>query len=126
MLATTAENDPSGFAATERSWSERIAEDPALEPERLVVIYTAPAEADWTDPATWRLANPALGDFLDIGVLAAECHTAQGNPAAERAFRQYRLNQPQSLVGRAISLSAWDASEYALQGIPYLSLPRFQ
>jgi phage terminase large subunit-like protein len=110
MLATTAENDPTSFAATERSWSERIAEDPDLEPERLVVIYSAPVEADWTAPETWKLANPALGDFLDMRVLAAECHTAQGNPAAERSFRQYRLNQPQTLVGRAIALSAWEAS----------------
>lgn len=110
MLSTTAEADESSFAATERKWSERVAKDPRLEPERLVVIYSADAEADWTQPATWRQANPALGDYLEYRVLAAECHTAQANPVEERAFRQYRLNQPTPKVGRAIDMAAWAAS----------------
>jgi phage terminase large subunit-like protein len=108
MLATTAENDPSGFAATEREWSTRVAADPALDPSRLVVIHSADPDADWTAYDTWAQANPALDDFLDSRVLAAECHAAVQNPAAERSFRQYRLNQPVGLVGRAIALPAWD------------------
>jgi phage terminase large subunit-like protein len=32
------------------------------------------------------------------------------NPAEERAFRQYRLNQPVRAVGRAIDLPTWDRS----------------
>ena len=110
LLATTAESDPVGFAATEREWSERIAEDPELEPERLVVIFRAPDDADWTKPAAWKLSNPALGDFLDERVLASECRTAQRNPAAERSFKQFRLNWPTSKVGRAISMPVWDES----------------
>ena len=82
LLATTAENDPSGFAASEREWSERIAEDPSLEADRLVVLYRPTEDADWTKPATWKQANPALGDFLESRVLASECKTAQRNPAA--------------------------------------------
>jgi phage terminase large subunit-like protein len=42
-------------------------------------------------------------------VLASECRNAQNNPALERSFRQFRLNQPSSAVGRAIALPAWDA-----------------
>ncbi len=110
MLATTAENDPAGFAASEREWSERVLADPALDPERLVVMYRADADDDWTRPATWRKANPALGDFLDLRMLVSECRQAQGNPAAERSFRQFRLNQPANKVGRAIDLAVWDAS----------------
>ena len=110
MLATTAESDPTGFAASEREWSERVAEDPELEPERLVVMYRTAEDADWRKPATWKQANPALGDFLDPRVLAAECRTAQRNPAAERSFRQFRLNQPVSKTGRAIAVPAWDES----------------
>jgi phage terminase large subunit-like protein len=110
MLATTAESDSAGFAASERMWSERVKDDPELEPERLAVIYQAPEDADWTLPSTWRQANPALGDFLDIRTLTAECHAAQGNPVQERAFRQFRLNQPVTAVGRAIAIPIWDAS----------------
>jgi phage terminase large subunit-like protein len=114
MLATTAEADESGFAATERMWSERVAEDQSLEPERLSVIYTAPPEDDWRDPKTWLKANPAMGDFLDTQVLARECHSAQGNPVEERSFRQFRLNQPVRSVGRAINVPSWDASAGSL------------
>jgi phage terminase large subunit-like protein len=116
LLATTAESDPSGFAASEREWSEQVAADPGLEPERLVVLYRAAEDADWTRPATWRQANPALGDFLSQRVLAAECRTAQRNPAAERSFRQFRLNQPVSKIGRAISMPVWEESAGELTG----------
>jgi phage terminase large subunit-like protein len=110
LMATTAENDPVSFAATEREWSEKVLADPGLDPERLVVMHAAPEGADWTRPRTWKIANPALGDFLEFRTLASECRLAVGNPAAERAFRQYRLNEPVARVGRAIDMLAWDAS----------------
>jgi phage terminase large subunit-like protein len=110
MLATTAENDPTGFAAQEREWSAKVLENPELEPERLVVMHTSDPDADWTDPETWKGPNPALGDFLDPEILASECRHAMSNPAAERAFRQYRLNQPVGQIGRAINLGVWDGA----------------
>jgi phage terminase large subunit-like protein len=115
VLATTADNDPGGFAAQERAWSERVIEDPDLDPARLVVLYAAPKDADWTDEATWALANPALGDYLDPRILRGECKKAVANPAEERAFRQYRLNQQTSAIGRAIELAAWDAAPPVLE-----------
>jgi phage terminase large subunit-like protein len=110
MLATTAESDPNGFAAHERAWSEQVTERPDLDPARLVVTYAAPPDADWTDEAVWAQANPALGDFLDRRVLRDEFHRAFANPTEERAFRQFRLNQPVRAIGRAIDLGAWDAA----------------
>lgn len=108
LLATTADNDPAGFAAQERAWSERVAEDPELDRARLVVLHAVPQDADWTDESTWKLANPALDDYLDRRILRAECKKAIANPAEERAFRQYRLNQQQSQAGRAVNLDRWD------------------
>jgi phage terminase large subunit-like protein len=110
MMATTAENDPNSFAAQERSWSERVAEHPELDPSRLVVMFAAPQDADWRSEATWRAANPALGTFLDIRVLRDEAHRAILLPTEERAFKQFRLNQPTNAIGRAIDLAVWDRS----------------
>ena len=111
LLVTTADNDPAGFAASERSWSERVLDEPELDHARLVVLFAAPPDADWTDPEVWRLANPALDDYLDRRILAAECAKAVANPAAERSFKQFRLNQQSSAFGRAIDLDVWDAAE---------------
>ena len=108
LLATTADNDPAGFAAHERSWSEKVAEDPELDRARLVVIHAAPRDADWTAEATWHLANPGLGDYLDLRILRGEAAKALNNPAEERAFRQYRLNQQSTQAGRAVDLDTWD------------------
>jgi phage terminase large subunit-like protein len=108
ILVTTADSDPGGFAASERAWSERVLEDPELDPARLVVLHAAPRDADWTKEETWALANPALGDYLDPRILRDECRKAQANPAAERAFRQFRLNQQSQEAGRAVEMTAWD------------------
>jgi phage terminase large subunit-like protein len=108
ILATTADNNPGGFAAQERAWSERVAADPALDRARLVVLHAVPPDADWTDEATWHLANPALGDYLDLRILRGEAAKAVANPAEERAFRQYRLNQQRPATGTAVDLATWD------------------
>jgi phage terminase large subunit-like protein len=110
MMATTAENDPNGFAAAEREESIRVMHDQRLNPTRLVVIYQVDEDEDWTSEVNWRKANPALGDFLDIEVLRSEFRKATRMPAEERAFRQFRLNQPVNAIGRAIDLPTWDRS----------------
>jgi phage terminase large subunit-like protein len=110
VLATTADNDPAGFAASERAWSERVIEDPELDHARLVVLHAVPRDADWTDETVWKLANPALGDYLDPRILRSECAKAIENPAAERAFRQFRLNQQTPQAGRAVDLTTWDGA----------------
>ena len=108
MLVTTADNDPTGFAAAERTWSEQVIEDPELDHARLVVLHAAPKDADWTDEAVWYLANPALGDYLDIRILRGEAKKAKANPAAQRAFEQFRLNRQTQAVGHAVDLATWD------------------
>jgi phage terminase large subunit-like protein len=115
VLATTADNNPGGFAAAERAWSERVAEDPELDHARLVVLHAAPRDADWTQESTWALANPGLGDYLDPRILRAECAKAIANPAEERAFRQYRLNQQTPQAGKAVDLTSWDAAPPLLE-----------
>jgi phage terminase large subunit-like protein len=108
ILTTTADNDPTGFAASERAWSEKVADDPELDHGRLVVLHAVPIDADWADERNWYLANPALGDYLSLATLRGEYVKTLSNPAAERAFRQFRCNQQGSRAGRAINLPTWD------------------
>lgn len=54
----------------------------------VLVEYAAPAGCDVADEAAWKVANPALGDFLHLDALRATVATTR-----EPAFRRYRLGQ---------------------------------
>lgn len=77
----------------------------------LSVIYGAPQDADWREPATWRLANPALGTTVQEEELAEQCAAAQASPSLESSFRRYRLNQWVHHTDRAVDLGVWDEND---------------
>jgi phage terminase large subunit-like protein len=111
VAATTAGEDPVGLCATEHDFSERVLANPALDRHRLVFMRNVPVDADWTDPKVWKHANPALGSFLSLRVLRAECKAAVAAPEKQRAFRQYRCNTwGLGSVSRWVPLEAWDAT----------------
>lgn len=68
-------------------------------------------DADWTDPETWKLANPALGRFLQMDRMSDECEHAKQIPAFQNTFRNLYLNQWVQQQTRAIDLAAWDAGK---------------
>ncbi len=72
-------------------------------------IFTAPAEADPWSEATWRMANPALGDFRSLDEMRAEAVTAMRIPSREAVFRQLYLNQPVEADERLIHVRDWNA-----------------
>jgi phage terminase large subunit-like protein len=128
VAATTAGDDPTGFAFAEHEFSAKVAADPALDPRRLVVIYSVPAEIDGrkTDPfdeSLWHLGNPALAPehgkpehpadgFLSRQVLRDEALTARHKPADLSAFVMFRLNRWQDHQGVSgwLGLDVWDAN----------------
>lgn len=65
--------------------------------------YAAPDGCPVDDQAAWKLANPALGDFLHADALETNVKTTP-----EAAFRRYRLGQ---WVGAADSWLPWGAWE---------------
>lgn len=91
--ATTAGNDPSGFAAAMHAEMQRIADDPDRTPHVFAYMRNTPHDADPFDEKNWPHANPALGDFLSLEAMRKEALEARNDPAAENGFRQFRLNQ---------------------------------
>lgn len=75
----------------------------------LVVIYSAPEDADWTDEDVWMSCNPALGVFRNIEEMRAECKRAQETPAYEMTFRRLYLNQWVNSAERWLPMDKWDA-----------------
>lgn len=64
-----------------------------------LVEYMAPAGCAIDDKEAWKIANPALGDFLHLDALEATLRTTREAP-----FRRYRLGQ---WVGQAQSWLPW-------------------
>jgi phage terminase large subunit-like protein len=71
----------------------RIHRREIIDPSFHLTLYTAPAEADPWMRSTWKLANPALGDFRSLEDAKRLALQAQRMPAAEASFRNLILNQ---------------------------------
>lgn len=78
----------------------RAGEDPSF----YFKEYAAPAGCALDDEAAWRVANPALGDFLQIDAMRAMSKTVR-----EPAFRRYRLGQWVGSEDTWLAFGAWDA-----------------
>jgi phage terminase large subunit-like protein len=88
--------------------AKNVQATPAIDPAFLPILFEAPTDADWTDEAVWRRANPALGDFRSLDEMRAACARAKEIPAQEQAFRRLYLNQWTEQASRWIGLDAWD------------------
>lgn len=82
----------------------------AGDPRIVCHLYAVPEDCpNVFDPAVWKGANPALGDFLNIEDMRADADKAQRLPAEEPRFRNLRLNQRVSPTSSLISRAEWEA-----------------
>ena len=79
------------------------AEDPTVK----LFFFTTPPEADLLDEESWKLSNPALGDFLSTVDMEEAARTASKMPSAENGFRNLRLNQRVAQTTRFMTQTVW-------------------
>jgi phage terminase large subunit-like protein len=79
----------------------------AADPTMKLALFDAPEDAPMDDPATWRAANPALDDFLNMAEIAKLAEKAQAMPSFESTFRNLHLNQRVSALSQLFSQSVW-------------------
>jgi phage terminase large subunit-like protein len=73
-------------------------------------LYAVPEDVeDIYDPKVWKLANPALGDFRDLGDFKALAAKAKRMPAEEPKFRNLYLNQRVAPYSSLLSRAEWFA-----------------
>lgn len=108
IAATTAGNDPEGFAGTMHKEMERVAEDPARASHVFVYMRNTPKDADPFDESHWAYANPALGDFLSLEGMRKQALEARNDPTKENGFRQFKLNQWVSQAFRWMPMHLYD------------------
>lgn len=75
----------------------------------LPVLYETPKDADWTDPATWRYANPNLGISKQIDYLAREVDVAKNSPAYLNTVLRLDFNIKTNAIEAAIHPDDWRA-----------------
>jgi phage terminase large subunit-like protein len=80
-----------------------------VDPGFHLTFYTAPPEADPWKFETWKLANPALGDFRSLEDVKRLALQAQRMPAAEMSFRNLILNQRCDATAQFITMATWKA-----------------
>jgi phage terminase large subunit-like protein len=89
-------------------------------------LYEVPESDDAFDPANWKKANPALGDFRSLADLKAIADKAQRMPAEEPKFRNLYLNQRVAPIASLISRVEWMAcagtAEFVEKEEVYLAL----
>lgn len=87
-----------------RETSQGVIEDD----EFLGIVWAADEEDDWTDPATWRKANPMIGEAFTEDFIAAKCKKALNTPAFQNTFRTMYLSQWVGQQVRLIPMQDWD------------------
>jgi phage terminase large subunit-like protein len=98
----TPPTDPESIMRTLVEWG-RTEDDPTF----ALVEYAAPEGCAVDDREAWKVANPALGDFLYDDGLATEARTVR-----EWTFRQFRLGQwPTGPEGAWMDAKLWNASQ---------------
>lgn len=73
-------------------------------------IFEVPRDADPFNETLWKLANPALGDFLSLAEMRASAAKAARLPSRLAVFRNLNLNQQVDGVDQLISAADWEAN----------------
>ena len=98
----------------------RIQRGEIADPGFHLTLYTAPPESDPWKFATWKLANPALGDFRSLEDVKRLALQGQRMPASEMSFRNYILNQRVDTSAPFLNMMLWEANganEYDLRAL---------
>ncbi len=123
FVITTAGSDRNSICWEVHSKAVDLLEGRKVDPTFYPVVYSAPEDADWTDPKVWRSVNPSLGVTVDEEFLHGMCESAKQNPAEEMQFRQFFLCQWTNTAVRWMPMDKWDACAFpvdpdALRGRP--------
>jgi phage terminase large subunit-like protein len=118
IVITTASWNMQGVGYEEYQYACRVRDGVIDDPSYLPVIYetlepnpdAGEDGHDWTDESTWKLANPALGDFRSLEELRDRVEKAKDIPARQVAVKVLYLNRwLQSSAARFIDYQRWEA-----------------
>ena len=108
-ITTAGEMDRKALWWEQRTYAERVAADPTLDPAFFGCVYKADEADDPFAEATWRKANPSLGHTITLESCASDALEAKKSPSKLNSFLRYRLNVPTASDVRWILPDKWAA-----------------
>lgn len=109
LVITTAGYELDSIWGEEDTYAHQVAAGELEDVELLVVIYEAPADADWHDPKVWAAANPGWGVSVKPDYIGTQHEKAKMQPSFAPAFRRYHLNQRVQQAVTWMPMRRWDA-----------------
>jgi len=106
---TTAGESADGVWYEQREYSEKVNDGVVPDFAHLGIVYRALETDDVDDPATWRKANPSLGETIQVEDFRRELEEAKRNPSLLANFKRLRLNIVTASDSAFVALDKWDA-----------------
>ena len=117
---TTAGHDRASICYEMHEYSEGVLNGSIEDDSFLPVLYKAEPDDDWTDPETWKKANPGYGSICNEAYFIDAVKKAKSNPSMINSFLRLHLNIWTSAE------TAWIPDDIYMKGdkpIPFDKLP---
>lgn len=117
---TTAGHDRASICYEMHEYSEGVLNGSIEDESFLPVLYKAEPNDDWTDPETWKKANPGYGSICNEAYFMDAVKKAKSNPSMINSFLRLHLNIWTSAE------TAWIPDDIYMKGdkpIPFDRLP---
>ena len=117
---TTAGHDRASICYEMHEYSEGVINGSIEDDSFLPVLYKAEPDDDWTDPETWKKANPGYGSICNEAYFMDAVKKAKSNPSMINSFLRLHLNIWTSAE------TAWIPDDIYMKGdkpIPFDRLP---
>jgi phage terminase large subunit-like protein len=110
IAITTAGHSRTSIAWEQHDYALKVRDGTIKDERFLPVVYAAPEGSDWTEPETWHIANPSLGQSISLDYLEQECKRAKEVPGYVNTFLRLHLNVWTEQQTRWLPMDSWDAS----------------
>lgn len=109
FIISTEGDNPTGVFAEQVSYGQQVLDKTHEDESYFAAFFTIDKEDDWTQPASWRKANPNLGVSVFEEDLRIRCDQARKNPASQSSFLTKRLNVRVGAGQAYFNMLAWNA-----------------
>lgn len=106
---TTAGHDRNTICYEQHKYAKAVLDGGVVDTAFYGAIWAADDKDDWSEPETWKKANPSYGITIKEDQFTSDFKEAQQNVGSQNSFRRYRLNQWTEQETRWLDMAQWRA-----------------